>query len=258
MPRPYQPDVLVLGAMPSEITVIVNALTQPKQGTHTIYPYHTGKIGKLKILTTVTGVGVTNGAMCAALFLQQFEPRALVVSGTGSRFNPRIQCGDTIISKKTIHHAAGSLTADGMVYRKVRGPLPNRMTHYAYAPDKALFAKAKAIAKTYTAETLTVDGETYTPGVYPGIVTASDLFGVSEEKITDMRAKLKPDLMEMESAAIAQVCDHLGYPHIVFRAGSNRTQANPGTSYRKYGQTAASSAARWTVHFLKNLKMADG
>ena len=57
--------------------------------------------------------------------------------------------------------------------------------------------------------------------------------------------------MEMESAAIAQVCNHLQYPHIVFRAGSNKTQANPGRDYRKYGQLAAASAARWTIHFLK-------
>ena len=56
--------------------------------------------------------------------------------------------------------------------------------------------------------------------------------------------------MEMESAAIAQVCVQLGTPHIVFRAGSNRTQSNPGNDYRKLGQTAAHAAARWTVYFV--------
>jgi adenosylhomocysteine nucleosidase len=55
--------------------------------------------------------------------------------------------------------------------------------------------------------------------------------------------------MEMESAAIAQVAHQLDTPHIVFRAGSNRTQSNPGNDYRKLGQIAASAAARWTAHF---------
>gem|GEM_PF-6195964 len=239
--------------MPSETTLIRAAIQSPKEGKLAIYPYTSGKIGKNKIITAVTGVGVTNGAMTAAIFIQHFKPKAVIVSGTGSRFNPKIQCGDTLISKKTIHHAAGSLTADGMVYRKVRGPLPDMMTHYAYAPDKKLFEAAKQASKSYAPEAITIDGESYTPRVYPGIVSASDLFGVSEEKIVDMRAKLNPDLMEMESAAIAQVCDHLGTPHIVFRAGSNRTQSNPGTSYRKYGQAAAACAARWTIHFLKSV-----
>ena len=74
---------------------------------------------------------------------------------------------------------------------------------------------------------MTANGETYRPTVLTGVVTASDLFGVSDEKIADMRAKLDPDIMEMESAAIAQVCAQFGTPHIVFRAGSNRTQPNP-------------------------------
>jgi adenosylhomocysteine nucleosidase len=73
-----------------------------------------------------------------------------------------------------------------------------------------------------------------------------------------MRRKLDPDLMEMESAAIAQVCTQLGVPHIVFRAGSNRTQSNPGNDYRLLGQKAARAAARWTVYFAGVLAQAEG
>jgi adenosylhomocysteine nucleosidase len=254
MPKSKAKTILVLSAMPSEILIVENALEDATEGTLAIYPYKKGQIASHRIITAVTGVGVSNGAMCSALFVEKFKPDAVIVSGTGSRFNPDVDCGDVILSKKTIHHAAGSLTDTGMVYRKVRGPLPNKMSHYAYQPDAALFKAAIDVSKTYEAEKITVDGATYRPKVYPGVVTASDLFGVNQAKIDDMRAKLNPHLMEMESAAIAQVCDHLGYPHIVFRAGSNRTQPDPGTAYRKYGQTAAACAARWTVHFIKNYK----
>jgi adenosylhomocysteine nucleosidase len=88
-------------------------------------------------------------------------------------------------------------------------------------------------------------------------VTASDLFGVSAAKIDDMRAKLDPDIMEMESAAIAQACHQLETPHIVFRAGSNRTQSDPGADYRRLGRLAAAAAARWTIHFVESLTLRD-
>jgi adenosylhomocysteine nucleosidase len=244
---------LILGAMPSEVRVINERLSNKSEGQLECFPYMTGKIGKQKVVVAVTGVGVTNGAMVATLFIHHFKPTELIVSGTGSRFNPRIRTGDTVISNKTIHHAAGTLTAQGMTYRKVRGPLPGQMTHWAYQPDPALFKLAKLATKSYEAEPVTVDNETYTPKVLPGVVSASDLFGVSQAKINDMKKKLDPDIMEMESAAIAQVCQQLGTPHIVFRAGSNRTQVNPGNAYRKVGQTAASAAARWTVHFVTYL-----
>ena len=94
-----------------------------------------------------------------------------------------------------------------MVYRKVRGPLEGRMISWQFAPDARLLRIAKAAAVPgYEAEPVTANGETYQPTVLPGVVTASDMFGVSDEKIADMREKLDPDIMEMESAAIAQVC----------------------------------------------------
>jgi adenosylhomocysteine nucleosidase len=244
---------LVLSAMPSEIRLIQSQLSETKSGKLAGFPYVMGCLQGRAVVTAVTGVGVTNAAMVTALFVHHFRPAEVVVSGTGSRFNPRIRTGDTVISTKTIHHAAGSLTASGMVYRKVRGPLAGQMTHWAYKPDPRLLKIAQTAISGYKAETVRVENETYDPAVVTGVVTASDLFGVSEEKIADMRKKLKPDIMEMESAAIAQVCAQLRVPHIVFRAGSNRTQSNPGTAYRKLGQTAAAAAARWTIYFVGRL-----
>ncbi len=240
---------LILGAMPSEVRVIQSQLEQRRSGKLACFPYDTGILRGRRVIVAVTGVGVTNGAMVAALFIERFAPRELIVSGTGSRFNPRIRTGDTVISTKTIHHAAGSLTDGGMVYRKVRGPLPGQMTSWFYRPDPDLLALAKRAIGSYEPEEITVDGVRYAPRVLTGVVTASDMFGVSDAKIADMKAKLNPDIMEMESAAIAQVAHQLDTPHIVFRAGSNRTQSNPGNDYRKLGQIAASAAARWTVHF---------
>jgi adenosylhomocysteine nucleosidase len=241
---------LILSAMPSEIRLIQARLDPGAQsGTLAGFPYRQGVLAGRRVVTAVTGVGVTNAAMVTALFVHKFRPAELIVSGTGSRFNPRIRTGDTVISTRTIHHAAGSLTDTGMVYRKVRGPLPGQMTHYQFPPDARLLRLAKAAIPGYQPESVTVAGETYRPVVLTGVVTASDFFGVSAAKIADMKARLDPDIMEMESAAIAQVCVQMGTPHIVFRAGSNRTQSNPGEDYRKLGQTAAHAAARWTVYF---------
>jgi adenosylhomocysteine nucleosidase len=259
------PLTLILGAMPSEIRLLQQKLESKKTGLLECFPFEEGILNGRRVVLAVTGVGVTNGAMVTALFLHHFKPAELIVSGTGSRFNPRIRTGDTVISTKTIHHAAGSLTADGMVYRKVRGPLPEQMTSWFFKPDPALLKLAKASISSFEPEEVTANGETYTPTVLPGVVTASDLFGVSDAKIADMKAKLDPDIMEMESAAIAQVCTQFKVPHIVFRAGSNRTQSNPGNDYRKLGQTAAYAAARWTYHFVgclaasspKSLSQAD-
>ena len=249
MPKPAIALTLILSAMPSEIRLIQAHLKKRKTGRLACFPYVTGVLGGRPVVTAVTGVGVTNAAMVTELFIEKFHPAEVLVSGTGSRFNPRLDTGDTVISTKTIHHAAGSLTNQGMVYRKVRGPLAGQMTSWFYRPDPRLLKLARASVAGYKAEPVTANGRTYIPRVLPGVVSASDLFGVSDAKIADLKKKLNPDIMEMESAAIAQVCWQLGVPHIVFRAGSNRTQSNPGNDYRLLGQKAAHAAARWTVYF---------
>lgn len=66
MPK-IQAPILVLSAMPSETTLIQAALNHSQQGQLAIYPYHQGSIGSHQIITAVTGVGVTNAAMTAAL-----------------------------------------------------------------------------------------------------------------------------------------------------------------------------------------------
>ena len=105
-----QRPTLILGAMPSEVRLIQAALRNRGSGKLACFPYETGTIAGHKVVVAVTGVGVTSGAMVAALFIHHFTPNAVIVSGTGSRFNPRVRTGDTVISTKTVHHAAGSLT----------------------------------------------------------------------------------------------------------------------------------------------------
>lgn len=244
---------LILGVMPSEVRLIQARLQKRRSGTFAGFPYDTGRLNGRPVVVAVTGVGVTNGAMVAALFIQHFAPSEVIVTGSGSRFNPRIRLGDTVISTKTIHHAAGSLTENGMVYRTVRGPLRGQMTSWFYRPDPRLLALARSSIRSFEAEPIGRDAAAYRPRVLAGVVTASDLFGVSDAKIADMRAKLNPDIMEMESAAIAQVATQLKTPHIVFRAGSNQTQSDPGSDYRRVGQIAARAAARWTMHFAGTL-----
>ena len=229
MPKPRRALTLILSAMPSEIRLIQGRMESgAKTGTLAVFPYQRGVLNGRLVATAVTGVGVTNAAMVTALFAHYFQPTEIIVSGTGSRFNPRIRTGDTVVSVRTIHHAAGSLTAEGMVYRKVRGPLAGQMTHWQYPPDARLLRLAKASIPGYEAVPVTANGEMYRPTVLAGIVAASDLFGVSDEKIADLRAKLDPDIMEMESAAIAQVCSPVRHPAHRLPRGQQPDAIQPG------------------------------
>lgn len=243
---------LILGAMPSEIASIVPALSSRSEGELEGYPFHRGKLGARAVLVAVTGVGITNAAMTAALFLHRFRPAELLFTGSGARLDPALRTGDVIVSKKTAHHNAGNWTESGMIYRKVRGPLPGQMTPYEYPSDPRLLRLARAAIRTFPKKTMTANGETYQPLVRTGKVCSGDVFGLTRQKIDDIRKKLGSDLIEMEGSAAAQVCWQLGVPHLVIRSGSNLAQPSPGKDYRQLGQIAAHQAARFTVHLVRS------
>jgi 5'-methylthioadenosine/S-adenosylhomocysteine nucleosidase len=239
--------------MPSEIASIVPALSSSREGQLEGYPFHRGELGKRAVLVAVTGVGITNAAMTSALFLHAFRPSELVFTGSGARLDPSLRTGDVIVSKKTSHHNAGNWTESGMIYRKVRGPLPGQMTPYEYAADPELLRLARAAMRTFPKRTVTANGETYRPLVRVGKVCSGDVFGLTRQKIDDIRKKLGCDLIEMEGSAAAQVSWQLGVPHLVIRSGSNLAQPSPGKDYRRLGQIAAHQAARFTMHFVRSL-----
>jgi adenosylhomocysteine nucleosidase len=80
-----------------------------------------------------------------------------------------------------------------------------------------------------------------------GRITSGDQFGITPQRMRDIRRQLRPDLMEMESGSVAQVCWYLRTPFICIRGGSNRTQNLPDNDYRKLSPFAARQAALFAV-----------
>jgi len=244
---------LVLGAVPWEIVPVRAALQGVKTGKIHDFPFWSGSIGRKPVVLAITGVGKTNTAMVAALFIDYFKPERLIYTGTAARVNRALETGDIILGRKVLHHDFGTLQQTGMLYRKTIGPVKGRQTSYQYAADTGLLKSAVAAAKIYPPREVTANGKTYVPAIRPGVICAGDVFGMTEAKLADIRQKIGADLVEMEGAAVGQVCHDLHVPFLVIRGGSNFAQENPGGDYKRLGNIAARSAALFTVHLLEYL-----
>lgn len=110
----------------------------------------------------------------------------------------------------------------------------------------------RAIA-SYRGPEVTANGATYSVTVRRGVVSSSDLFGVTQERIESLRSLFQTDIMEMESAPLGHVCETLGVPYLIVRAGSNVAQEAPNDDYLRLGPIAAREAARFTLHLMKFL-----
>ena len=244
---------LVLGALPQETELVERALKRPRRGALGPFPYVEGRIAGRKTVVAATGIGKTCASMNAMLFVDHFRPRELIMTGTASRINPKVRNGDVIVGEVTCNHDFGSLGANyRMEYFGAEGPLRDSMP-VIYPGAPVLLAAARRAMRRHVPETAVQHTPVYVPEVRLGRITSGDQFGITDERIADIRRQLAPDLMEMESGSVAQVCWYMGIPFLCIRSGSNLTQGSPDDAYRKLSPFASRQAALFTVSLVAEL-----
>lgn len=245
--------ILILGAVPQEITPFVAAMKNGQKKELWGIPYWQGLIEGKPVVVAITGIGKVYTGMTATLFISELHPRLVLMSGTGARVNQQLRTGDVIVASVMQVHDYGSLTRNDMVYRPLNGPVDGDEVENSFAPPAALLKTADAAIASYQGPEVTANGATYRVSVRQGVVSSSDLFGVTQQRIDTLRAKFHTDVMEMESAALGQVCQTLGVPYLVVRAGSNVAQEAPNDDYLRLGPIAAKQAALFSLYLLKTL-----
>jgi adenosylhomocysteine nucleosidase len=253
--HPSKDFSLILGAVPWEMTAILDQLTDQESGTLYNIPYTKGKLFGMPVIVALTGVSKTNTGMVTGALITAFEPTRVVFSGTGARVKPEIKAGHVFIIEETTFHDTGNLTEDGMEIRPVFGPTPNLRRDPIFKPDPLLFALARSVAETYVPiEPVHVDEQTYNTVVKSGSIVTGDLFSVNQWKYEEIVNEFRTDLFAMETAALGQVCTFMDVPWIAFRGGSDLIQAGDASDdYKKYGPIAARQAALFTLAFMKVL-----
>ncbi|MGF1483644.1 MAG: 5'-methylthioadenosine/S-adenosylhomocysteine nucleosidase [Opitutales bacterium] len=243
--------ILVLGAVPQEITMIVEALEGAASSELSGVAYHKGSINDIEVIVALTGVGKTYTGMVTTLFLREFDPDMAFMTGTAARINPRLSTGDVILAEAVFFHDYGSMTEADIAwhYHDPSGVKANEP--YTSHPALAEMQRAASLLAEYEPHTVVVDGQERTVSLQQGTVTSGDLFGVNARRIEKLRGA-DVDLMEMESAGFAQICEHFKVPYLIIRSGSNQAQPTPNDDYKIYGPIAAKSAATVTLYLIRN------
>jgi adenosylhomocysteine nucleosidase len=244
---------VVLGALPQETELVEAALKGRRRSRLGPFPYTEGRLGGRRTVVAATGIGKTCASMVTMLFARHFMPRELIMTGTASRINPDMRNGDVIVGEVTCNHDFGSLRANyEMEYFGAEGPLRDSMA-IIFPGDRGLLAAARRAIRRHVPETAGQHSPSYVPRVRLGRITSGDQFGITDERIADIRRQLAPDLMEMESGSVAQVCWYLRIPFLCIRGGSNLTQSSPDNDYRKLSPFASRQAALLAVSLVAEL-----
>jgi adenosylhomocysteine nucleosidase len=245
-----QPTIALLGAFWTEVELLEEQVTDARVQKIEGMRFVTGKLKDRNVVVAYTGIGKVNAAMTTTLLLEHFKPREVIFTGIAGACNPQLHPGDIVMAEMTAHHDMGRLTADGFVPRGVINPLDAWRNPVLLPADKHLLNRAQKAAEQVKLEPIETAADQRSLKIVTGIVVTGDVFVSSSEKCAELRQQFKADAVEMEGAAVAQICYQRSVPHIVIRSISDKADEQAIYDARVFQYLAAKNSSALVIEIL--------
>lgn len=225
----------IVGAMAQEVEILKNLMAERTETRVASAVIFEGKINGKDVALLQSGIGKVAAAIGTTALLQLAKPDCVINTGSAGGVAKGLKVGDIVISDETRYHDA-DVTAFG--YEK--GQLPANPA--AFLSDKKLADLAQEIA------------EKQGQSVKRGLICSGDSFINSEDKITQIQADF-PNVtgVEMEAAAIAQVCYAFNVPFVVVRAISDSGDGEASISFEEFLPLAAKQSSTLVLGMIDRL-----
>ncbi len=226
----------IIAAMEEECKGLIHLMENREEKAMGPFLFHTGVLENRSVCLLQCGIGKVNAAVGTALMLQNWSPARLLNTGVAGGFLEGLKIGDIVLSTEVCHH-----DVDVTVFGYKIGQLPG--SPVSYKADPGLLAKASALTPA-------------TPQVrlFPGKIASGDIFVHRDDQVKVIRQNFSDvAAVEMESAAIAQVCHGFGTPFLIIRSISDVTGDHENhISYDEFMPAAAKISIDMVLKILKN------
>ncbi len=243
----------VLGAFEQEVSLLGEMLKTAESHSIEGITFTSGRLDGRPIVLAWTGVGKVNAAMTTTLLLEHFRPARVILTGIAGGVDPNLKPGDIVIAEQTAHHDMGILWSDGIEHGGVSNRLTGDTNPVFFPADPNLLAVARRAAKRTTLEPVSRKTGDQPPRILCGTVVTGDTFVASERACTEFVEKLGADAVEMEGAAVAQVCYQRGVGCLVIRSIADKADESAIVDKQKFYATAAKNSATLVARMIEDL-----
>ena len=212
----------IIGAMEEEVALIRSQISDCVTSRDAGVEFYQGQLNGCPVVLLRSGIGKVAAALSTTLLIERFMPSQVVNIGSAGGFDPELRVGDVVIGTHVAYHDV-DVTAFGYPY----GQLPGQPLHFG--SDLQLVELAERCLNSVTHVRTA-----------RGLICSGDVFMADPVRVARVR-ELFPEMqaVEMEAAAVAQVCHQFGVPFVVVRALSDIAGQESSTSFEDYLKVAA-------------------
>ncbi|MES2423912.1 MAG: 5'-methylthioadenosine/adenosylhomocysteine nucleosidase [Pseudomonadota bacterium] len=231
----------ILSALIDEQRSLIAALENAEQVSHAGRRFNLGTLYGQPVVLGLSRIGKVAAATTATALIEKFGATRMLFTGVAGGLGPGVNVGDLVLAEEFIQHDLDS----SPIVPRYEVPLYGKSR---FATDTALNALLLQSATTVFAQADTwLDAtvrQTYGIAemrIHGGLVASGDRFVSTSAESRRLQQEL-PDALavEMEGAAVAQVCFDYGLPFAAIRTISDRADDDAHANFSNFVRDVAS------------------
>lgn len=245
------PVIGVLG-IATEIASLERILTGATAQTISGTAFTAGMLNGHRVVVGRSGVGKVNAAVAATLLVDRFKPGALFFSGTAGALDPALGPGDVIIGTALAQHDVGVVTSSGFTRRPTRSAAAAAPNPLFVPAANTLLEAARRAARQVSLRPIETAAGPRRPVIREGTIVTGDVF-VMDERLRDELRALGAAAVEMEGAAVAQVCWQIKLSCLIVRSITDGADRSAADRYQQFLAAASENAAMVVAETIRQL-----
>ena len=251
--RESGPPVAILGAFSDEIEMLNDSIQNRQDDTIGGIRFIRGELSGKKVVIAYTGIGKVNAAMTTTLLLEKYHPSGVIFTGIAGGINPSLKPGDLVVSERCVQHDLNIVYDDSLVSYQPPNPITGKINPVYYYADSLMLEAARNSESNIEFVPVVASQDTLHPRIIFGTIATGDAFIASKKKNNELSSRFHADAVEMEGAAVAQLCYQRGIPFIIIRSISDSADEYAEFDIREFYQAAARNANLVVMKLLKNI-----
>lgn len=213
----------LMGAMDEEIALLLERVEGQNTVIHAGISFVTGQLHGKEVVVCKSGVGKVNAAATTQVLVDRFGADTILFTGVAGAVHPELNIGDIVISSSCQQHDM-DVTPLGFA----RGIIPYQDVSDFPADKKLIRLAEEACSKLCEDNNFIV-----------GKVLSGDQFISDYDYVRELHETMDGACVEMEGAAVAQVCQMNGVPYVILRSMSDKADGTADVNFAEFTVLAA-------------------
>ena len=231
----------LMSAMHEELALLLQAMPDEQRVTVAGRDFWQGHWQGRPVVAVLSRIGKVAAATTATALIERFGVDRIVFTGVAGGIGPGVRVGDVVLADSLVQHDMDA----SPLFPRHEVPLYGRSR---FATDAALSAGLARAAHAVLAQVGTHVGAAavaefglHTPRLHTGLIASGDRFVSTTTECHTLQQALPEALaVEMEGAAVAQVCADYGVPFAALRTVSDRADDDAHADFSRFIREVAS------------------